>query len=715
MSEPAVKLSAAFVFEPEDWIGLAEAARLMGANRDALGRRCRDELAGQNLAIFHRLPGQRNKGWLVSRSLDHRLRDGAAAATAATGEAPDLEQYTDAQRAVAWARWRALTIYRAQRRRASNAAGWQRAAMARIEAEVIEPLRRQDGKRLRVSERSLRRWDALAPTIGEVEALVDKRGGDVRQGGDAEAWAYFERIFLDPRRPSKKNCWRRTREHAAEAGLAWPSYESVVRHLDAKIPPEKQLRHRDPDLWRSKMAPYVEQDAERYAAGECWVGDHRPMDLMCRIATPKGEVVFRPWLTLWQDWRTRKIVGWVLSDAPNSSTILQAFREAMLDPSNGGGPSLVIVDNGRDFDSYTFHGRTKQQRRQQGRVEFSESQYHGILSLLGIEPHFSLAFNPQGKARCERVFATIGDHFDKSFPTYTGKDVNHKPELLKKTLDAARNVPTFSQVRERFAEWVRGFNLRVEHEIDDLFDEERGRLSPAGAMELWRTHRRVYADPEVLELCLQQIHKPVSFGRAGIKLTIAGRRVTFGRDLPELSRFKGRGAVLNCTYDPHDLRAIRVYDDQWRFVCYAPIDASGGVHGQVDQAHVRELQRRKAAYNRSLKTVQGSFDLQYRSDEELLAEMAEEDAACQGEQAAAADVPLKIVRTPLDGNPPPAPRKAAGSESDAMPSGGGLPSLDRLRQAYRRDQTDEDPLADIDAGGGWMDVTRLRKRADANQ
>src|SRR5690606_657111 len=93
---------------------------------------------------------------------------------------------------------------------------------------------------------------------------------------------------------------------------------------------------------------------------QCWVGDHAQLDLVCRF----GVKLIRPWITIWQDWRTRRVVGWCLSESPDSTTLLAALRMGLLAPANFGGPDLVWIDNGKDYDSYTLHGRTKKERQQ---------------------------------------------------------------------------------------------------------------------------------------------------------------------------------------------------------------------------------------------------------------------------------------------------------------------------------------------------------------
>ena len=113
--------------------------------------------------------------------------------------------------------------------------------------------------------------------------------------------------------------------------------------MDKRIDPETQVQHRQPAVYRHQMEPTIEQNPEAWKAGECWIGDHKQCDLWCLY----GEKLVRPWLTTWMDWRTRRIAGYVLSDNPNSSTILAALRHGLMDERNMGGPGVVWIDNGR--------------------------------------------------------------------------------------------------------------------------------------------------------------------------------------------------------------------------------------------------------------------------------------------------------------------------------------------------------------------------------
>jgi putative transposase len=106
----------------------------------------------------------------------------------------------------------------------------------------------------------------------------------------------------------------------------WPWFGSIRRcqkWVEANISkPELVLNRQGKKAYDTLCAPYIERNPNQFAANECWVGDHHQFDFFC---LDRGHVL-RPWLTAWQDMRSRMIVGWTISSQPNQYTILNAFR-----------------------------------------------------------------------------------------------------------------------------------------------------------------------------------------------------------------------------------------------------------------------------------------------------------------------------------------------------------------------------------------------------
>ncbi len=80
----------------------------------------------------------------------------------------------------------------------------------------------------------------------------------------------------------------------------------------------------------------------------------RPSDTIISIFCRDDEKVFRPWVTIFSDIRSRKPVGWILAQKPSGYTILSAL-DKMID--NYGVPEELLVDNGKDYRSHIIKGQ----------------------------------------------------------------------------------------------------------------------------------------------------------------------------------------------------------------------------------------------------------------------------------------------------------------------------------------------------------------------
>ncbi len=202
------------------------------------------------------------------------------------------------------------------------------------------------------------------------------------------------------------------------------------------------------------------------------------------------------------------------------------------------------------------------------------------------------------------------------------------------------------------------------------------------------------ADPEALNMLLQQWHKPVTAGRNGISLALSGLAACYGQFSPELSDYKALSKKdrkpLLVSYDPHDIRTVRVHDAGWRYICTAKMNQLGGLHGTdaISVNLVKELNREKNAYARSRKHVAKMSVIGVMTTEEQLADMAARE-----NEPPPPSAPMQIVRTPLDGQAGKVGqaerRKAVGAEDVSV----GLPSVfESLSRQQRRAPVDLDIL-----------------------
>lgn len=602
-------------------IAATEAASLLNMNAGSLRRRCAEEWGPRGLAFHVADPRDGKVKWFVFRGVDRRLAGGAVG-EAYRGDREQLARFTQEQ-------------VREALRRAAAAEAFRFELEQRADEKLdqwlpgfVADLRRDPRYPERISRSRLYAWRKAYRVPADLPKLIDRRGGDFRSGGDPAAWAHFREIYLDERQPSVKWCWEQTRAWARSRKIAWCSLSSCRQQLDARVPPDQATAARKPKAYRDAMQPRIEQDPDGWGAGRRWDGDHSQLDFWVRPAG--GGAPYRPWLTVWMDWRSRKIVGWVISDSPNSSTILAAFRQAIRDPDNFGGPDEVRIDNGRDYDAWVFHGQTKTQRKAKVDLRQDEVTFAGIYGLLGIDAHFTLPFSPTSKGRVERWFGTVHDRFDRTWDTYTGASADQRPEGLTKLLKDPANAPTIDRVREELAKFIAAYNARADHQMDDLAIDGV-KASPAAYLASCCDRRRVLPDESVLSLMDQRWEKPVRVGKNGITIAPFGVRVSYGAFDPALAPYKAMKAKdrpqLFVSFDEAHPGVIQVYDAQWRWVCEARENERGGSRA-TDRAQARAAQRAKREYENAKKIVRQGYKHELLSPAELM-----EDQAARAEQA----------------------------------------------------------------------------------
>jgi len=620
------------------FIPAPEAAERLGVNPDALGRKCHQQLEARGLAIKLNSSETGQSQWRVARSYDPRLagdgqdRGGLTGMEALTGKRWDRAlQKADCAR-----RYRHERLYHRDSDR-----GW----FARLQSSLRIDYPNLGG----LAKQTLWEWEGKSKGGRNPVALADRRGGHQAPEASAEAWKAFEDLYLHQNQPTIRQVWKLIRTLAAENGWQWVSYSRCRKLVNRKIPPEKQAFHRTPEIYRKQLAPYIPQHEESWRAGQLAIADHKQLDIwVCWRGT-----IIRPWLTVWMDWRTRRIIGWTLSDSPNSSTILGSFRMVMKDPMNCGGPAEVRIDNGRDFASYVFHGSTKQERRAQMSLGIDEGVVRGIFAMLKIGVHFALPYGPNGKSRCERFFGDLAA-FARLFESWCGISSETKPERLAEILANPAKIPTFDEVQTRLGAFIEGYNASADHQMDDLSENGR-KLSPNEAFARWCDTRRIMADPAALDLLLAHWHKPVTVGRNGISLTIGGHVLHYGHVCEALRPFKGLHKkdrpLVNVSYDPSALENVRVYDSQFRFVTVAPMNRVGGIVKGLTREDHAETHRQMAAYRKSLRH-QAEYSLtSILTAEEQLANATAKRHQAERRAAEQAAQPASIVaiQTPLDG------------------------------------------------------------------
>ncbi len=393
--------------------------------------------------------------------------------------------------------------------------------------------------------RTLYRWMSLYKEEGLI-GLVDYRGRSKFRSEriSPEAFELFKSMYLSQQQLSLKSCWQNIKYVNNQDSLGWkiPSLSYMHRLADELIPLPVRVLHREGlAAYEAKCAPYIQKDPDSVEPGSVWVGDHSQFNCWVRH---HNEWV-RPWITAWQDMRSRAIVGIHISASPNQTTIMLAMKRAI---EKYGPPDSVKIDNGKDYDSELFTGTTKERRKAVRKGYIDEHFVAGIYAMMNIGISFSIPYHPQSKA-IERFFDTLDVQFTKTFDTYCGKDTQRKPEDLAELLKNERQIAEAYSL-EQFAELVNSYiDVYNNSAHSGAGMEQRTPLEVLNTRQYTRT-----LQTGVLDLLMRVWSGEIVVGKNGVRF----KGIWYGQYDERL--LMAQGQKVRVAYDPDDMRNVHIYD-----------------------------------------------------------------------------------------------------------------------------------------------------------
>lgn len=435
--------------------------------------------------------------------------------------------------------------------------GWDKArsgepSKADADARYIDYVEQTEGVKLTYS--SLYRHQK-ARLCENWDGLVDSRG-KWRSGQSSipeEAWQVFLSFWLDQRRFSAAKCYEYTRMYLQMNGdtTPLPSISSFHRRIQSDVSEAVQILGRyGQKVYDDRCGPYIQRVYDDLNSNDWWVADNHTFDIISR----DGETLHRLYLTAFMDVRSGIFTGLYITDKPCSQATLLALRDGI---RKYGIPNYIYVDNGREFLTRDVGGLGHRQKAST-RNEF---QPPPVFERLGITMVNALPRNARAKI-IERAFLNFKNGVSKLFPTYTGGNVLEKPSNLK---DALRNghIPEDSDLRQAVIDILEGyFNYQP---YAGAVASDRGKLR----QQVYNDHlleQRLAGDAE-LNLMLMRSGRAQKVGRCGVTLRVSGKRIDYWT--PEfVTEMVGKQVYYR--YDPDDLRTVRVYDLNDRFLCALP-------------------------------------------------------------------------------------------------------------------------------------------------
>lgn len=388
-----------------------------------------------------------------------------AAATAAATEASREKKFTAATarvRASAIAREKAVIAWRAflagGRRSEAEQQGFVDANRETFRVVVDDR-----DEPLSISTRSLKRWTTAYKQHGR-DGLVDGRDGSHLKGRYSfpeDVRLRAEALYLRYPRRTIAQCYRILEEEAPGNGWTLPNYRAIYNHLTDLAPAIVQY-YRYPETRHKNIRPFVIGDYDTVQVMEMIESDHHQVDVPVNCESPLCEVSHFPWLTVWYDVRSRKVLDLELYvDPPNSRHIMESLHRVWL---RYGLNRWSHIDNGADY--VRGLGKWGWKHYEVGRrgakfeecAGFDPESVNRVVGPFGVEAIFSIPGEPQGKI-VERWFNTLGIQLYPEFEAYRGKlgERSERAEYLRKH---PAECPTLSELRNALEKTVDKYHAR---------------------------------------------------------------------------------------------------------------------------------------------------------------------------------------------------------------------------------------------------------------
>lgn len=401
-----------------------------------------------------------------------------------------------------------------------------------------------------VSERTLRRWRAGFRTAeardgnGFVGLLphINQRGNRTPRLSEKVQALLEESIRTDYETLKQKNrltCWEALKLRCEQQELKAPSYVTfckAVRKRPQFLKTRKRQGHRAAYVHE---VPYwcLSLTTPRHGDRPLEIGhiDHTQLDLEC-VSADDGTGLGRPWLTLFTDAYSRRVLAFYLSyDRPSSRACMMVVRECVR--RHGRLPQIVVVDGGAEFGSAYF-----------------ESLLDAYQTMKKVRPPSKARFG----SVCERMFGTTNTQFLHNLAGNT--QLTRRPRQVTKSVNPKTHaVWSIGELYGRLSEYL--------YEVFDMLSHPALGQSPGEAFTTGlaqsglRSHRLIPYDKNFLFLTLP----PTPKGKAKV---IPGRGVKINHLHYWADAFRDpevEGQSVPVRYDPFNAAlAYALVRDRWQ-------------------------------------------------------------------------------------------------------------------------------------------------------
>jgi putative transposase len=380
------------------------------------------------------------------------------------------------------------------------------------------------------SANTIKNW-MLAFEQNGLNGLLPQHKGSQRKTYGWEVLAI--EAYHQPQKPSMRKVAQDLRENHGFKTATNDNVNYFFNTLPAELQDKSRWRL-GTKLYRDGQREYNLRHTENLLVGDVYQGDGHTLDLYLRH--PNNGALWRAELTVFQDWKSRYIVGWYLSNAESSFTTMAALSRGMAVYDHV--PLILYIDNGCGFKSKLMNDAVA-----------------GFYATFGIKVIFAIPGNAKAKGNVERFFGYMERDLNKDFDTYCGADMSpdasrlFQTKNIQKMIDAGIRIPTQEEWIEAFENWLIKYHNRPHPEYKNT--------TPAA---MWAGLDRTPVHDSNL---LVKPRVTVNVKRASVRF----KNRTYRAD--HLHQFNDKQLIAE--YDFHDDSYIRLFHPKGEFITNAQI------------------------------------------------------------------------------------------------------------------------------------------------
>ena len=392
------------------------------------------------------------------------------------------------------------------------------------------------------------------------EELIDKRGGwnkgKSKLADDSIIWQSFLSVYLEQSNPKISQCYRMVRAYIAEEYpelmTEIPSAACFRRKIETLPFAILDYSHNGEKAMHDHCVPYANRRKSAVYANDAWVMDNYTIDVIIK-EHENSEKTKRLYITTVLDVKSNVLVGWNITESPDSNSTLDAMRFAML---RFGIPKTLYFDNGREFTTLDIAG---EQRRRKVAKDKKGDIPLTIVEKLGVKLIFAKVTNAQAKV-VERIHRIIKEQYCTAQYGYCGGNVVERPEILKENIKKG-NIETEAELRETFADFADNiYNVQP-------YGSSEAKYKGMTLIDVWNasiaeTSIRK-ASAEVLDLLMLRNAGFQNVKRDGVFIMYHGEKIWY---YDKNITWQHIGEKVCVRYDRNDPSNVRIYDTEDRYL-----------------------------------------------------------------------------------------------------------------------------------------------------